>query len=297
MAKVFISRPVLAMVLSLIILIAGTISILSLPIAQYPAIALPTVQVAASYVGANAETIEEAIAAPVEQQVNGAPNMIYMQSKSTNDGSYALTCTFKVGTDIDLAAVEVQNRVNQASPSLPAAVTQSGVTVKKQSTSIVLTATLFSPEGSSDDLFLSNYATARVADEIARVPGVSGVSIAGGSDFAMRFWVRPDRLAQLGVTAGDVINTINDQNVQAPVGGFGLPPAPVGERFQYAATAKGRFTSVSEFENIIVRSRERSSAAKAIRLRRVSTARRPLPCSFINIQARTRSMSPPTFAR
>ncbi len=243
------------MVLSLIILIAGTISILTLPIAQYPDIALPTIQVAANYTGANAQTIEEAIAAPIEQQVNGAPHMIYMQSKSTNDGSYALTCTFQVGTDIDIAAVEIQNRVNQASPSLPAAVTQSGVTVKKQSTSIVLIATLYSPDRSYDDLFLSNYATARVADEISRVPGVGGVSIGGAADFAMRLWVRPDRLAQLGITAVDVIDAINDQNVQAPVGGFGLPPAPQGQRFQYAASAQGRLTSVPEFENIIVRSR------------------------------------------
>jgi HAE1 family hydrophobic/amphiphilic exporter-1/multidrug efflux pump len=254
MAKLFIQRPVLAIVLAFIILIAGAVSIFTLPIAQYPEISPPTIQVSANYVGADAKTIEQTVASAIEQQVNGAPNMIYMQSKSTNDGSYTLTCTFKVGTDIDLAAVEVQNRVNQASPSLPSAVTQSGVTVTKQSTSIVVIASLFSPDGSYDGLFLSNYATTHLTDELGRLPGVGSVTLGGGTDFAMRFWVRPDRLAELGVTASDIINAIADQNAQAPVGGFGLPPAPPGQQYQYAATAKGRLSSVPEFENIIVRS-------------------------------------------
>jgi len=254
MAKLFIQRPVLAIVLACIILIAGAVSIFTLPIAQYPEISPPTIQVSANYVGADAKTIEQTVASAIEQQVNGAPNMLYMQSKSTNDGSYSLTCTFKVGTDIDLAAVEVQNRVNQASPSLPAAVTQTGVTVTKQSTSIVVIASLFSPDGSYDGLFLSNYATTHLTDELGRLPGVGSVTLGGGTAFAMRFWLRPDRLAQLGVTAADIINAITDQNAQAPVGGFGLPPAPSGQQYQYAATAKGRLSSVPEFENIIVRS-------------------------------------------
>ena len=254
MAKLFIQRPVLAIVLAVVILIAGAVSIFTLPIAQYPEISPPTIQVSANYVGADAKTIEQTVASAIEQQVNGAPNIIYMQSKSTNDGSYSLTCTFKVGTDIDLAAVEVQNRVNQASPSLPSAVTQTGVTVTKQSTSIVVIASLFSPDGSYDGLFLSNYATTHLTDELGRLPGVGSVTLGGGTAFAMRFWLRPDRLAQLGVTAADIINAITDQNAQAPVGGFGLPPAPSGQQYQYAATAKGRLSSVPEFENIIVRS-------------------------------------------
>ena len=254
MAKLFIQRPVLAIVLAFVILIAGAVGIYTLPIAQYPEISPPTIQVSANYVGADAKTIEQTVASAIEQQVNGAPNMLYMQSKSTNDGSYSLTCTFKVGTDIDLAAVEVQNRVNQASPSLPSAVTQTGVTVTKQSTSIVVIASLFSPDGSYDGLFLSNYATTHLTDELGRLPGVGSVTLGGGTDFAMRFWVRPDRLAQLGVTATDIISAITDQNAQAPVGGFGLPPAPSGQHYQYAATAKGRLSSVPEFENIIVRS-------------------------------------------
>jgi hydrophobe/amphiphile efflux-1 (HAE1) family protein len=267
MAKLFIRRPVLAMVLSLVILIAGTISIFTLPIAQYPQIAPPTVQVSASYVGANAETVEQTVAAPLEQQVNGAEDLVYMQSKSTNNGSYSLTCTFKVGTNIDIAAVEVQNRISQATPSLPSQVTQAGVTVRKQSSNIVLIINLYSPDGSYDDLFLSNYASVHIADELSRLPGVGGANVGGGSNFAMRFWVRPDRLAELGVTATDIISAINDQNIQAPVGGFGLPPAPRGQQFQYSATAKGRLTSVNEFQNIIIRSQSNGSI---LRLRDVA---------------------------
>jgi len=254
MAKLFIDRPVLAIVLALIIMIAGGVSIFTLPISQYPEIAPPTVQVSAQYIGANAQTLEESVAAPIEQKVNGAPDMIYMQSKSTNDGNYVLTCTFKVGSNLDLSAVEVQNRVNQATSSLPAAVTQAGVTVTKQSTSIVLIASLTSPDGAYDDLFLNNYATANLVDELARLPGVGTVRVTGGSNFAMRFWVKPDRLAQVGVTAGDIIGAISDQNVQAPVGGFGQPPAATGQKFQYTASAKGQLTTIPEFESIIVRS-------------------------------------------
>jgi hydrophobe/amphiphile efflux-1 (HAE1) family protein len=252
--KFFIGHPVLAIVISLVIVIAGGASIFTLPIAQYPEIAPPTVQVSANFIGADATTVMESVAAPIEQQVNGSPNMIYMQSKSTNDGNYVLTCTFAVGTDLDIAAVDVQNRVTQASASLPAAVTQAGVTVQKQSTSIVVIASLTSPDNSYDELFLSNYATTSMADEISRLPGVGIVSVTGASAFAMRFWVKPDRLAQLGVTASDIIGAIGGQNVQAPVGGFGQPPSPKGQKFQYTATAKGRLTTVEEFENIIVRS-------------------------------------------
>ena len=252
--KFFIDHPVMAIVLSLVIVIAGGAGMFTLPIAQYPEIAPPTVQVSATYIGADAATVMQSVAAPVEQQVNGSPNMIYMQSKSGNDGTYVLTCTFAVGTDLDIAAVDVQNRVTQASASLPAAVTQAGVTVQKQSTSIVIIASLTSPDDSYDALFLSNYATTSMVDEISRLPGVGIVSVTGASAFAMRFWVKPDRLAQLGVTANDIITAIGNQNVQAPVGGFGQPPSPKDRKFQYTATAQGRLTTVGEFDNIIVRS-------------------------------------------
>ena len=252
--KFFIDNPVMAIVLSLVIVIAGGAAMFTLPIAQYPEIAPPTVQVSATYIGADATTVMQSVAAPIEQQVNGSPNMIYMQSKSGNDGTYVLTCTFAVGTDLNIAAVDVQNRVTQASASLPSPVTQAGVTVVKQSTSIVIIASLTSPDNSYDSLFLSNYATTSIVDEISRLPGVGIVSVTGASAFAMRFWVKPDRLAQLGVTANDLISAISNQNVQAPVGGFGQPPSPNDQKFQYTATAKGRLTTVGEFENIIVRS-------------------------------------------
>jgi HAE1 family hydrophobic/amphiphilic exporter-1/multidrug efflux pump len=252
--KFFIDNPVMAIVLSLVIVIAGGAGMFTLPIAQYPEIAPPTVQVSANYIGADATTVMQSVAAPIEQQVNGSPNMIYMQSKSGNDGTYVLTCTFAVGTDLNIAAVDVQNRVTQASASLPTGVTQAGVTVQKQSTSIVIIASLTSPDNSYDALFLSNYATTSMVDEISRLPGVGIVSVTGASAFAMRFWVKPDRLAQLGVTANDLISAIGNQNVQAPVGGFGQPPSPTDQKFQYTATAQGRLTTVGEFENIIVRS-------------------------------------------
>lgn len=268
MARFFIHHPVFAMVVSLIILLAGGVSIVELPIAQYPQITPPTIQVSAMYTGANAQTVEQTVAAPIEQQVNGAENMIYMQSRSGNDGSYSLTCTFKVGTNQDIASVDIQNRVNQANPLLPAEVVQSGVTVLKRSTNIVLFITLTSPNNSYDSLFLSNYANVFITDELARVPGVGqAVQVAGKRDYSMRFWVQPDRLAQLGVTSGDIINSIRDQNVQAAAGGFGLPPAPQSERFQYSATMKGRLTDVNEFENIIVRTQPDGSI---LRLRDVA---------------------------
>lgn len=268
MARFFIHHPVFAIVVSLVILIAGGVSILELPIAQYPQITPPTIQVSANYTGANAETVEQTVAAPIEQQINGAENMIYMQSRSGSDGSYALTCTFKVGTNQDIASVDVQNRVNQANPSLPAEVVQSGVTVLKRSSNIVLFITLTSPNGAYDNLFLSNYATVFLIDELARVPGVGqAIQVAGRRDYSMRFWVQPDRLAQLGITSSDIINSINDQNVQAAAGGFGLPPAPKNERFQYSATVRGRLTSVNEFENIIVRTQPDGSI---LRLRDVA---------------------------
>jgi len=254
MARLFIHRPVLAIVISLIIVIAGGISIFLLPVAQYPEISPPTVMVMASYIGANAETVEQTVAAPIEQQVNGVENLLYMQSQSGNDGSYSLTCTFKVGTNLDIATVQVQNRVSQATPILPADVIQSGVMVMKRSTNIVQIVNLISPDKTRDELFLNNYALVRLVDELARLPGVGQVNMGGGRNYAMRFWVRPDRLAQLGVNTPDLINAIDEQNVQAPVGGFGLPPAPGGQRVQLAARTEGRLKTVEEFENIVIKS-------------------------------------------
>lgn len=253
MAKFFIHRPVFAIVLSLVILIAGGMSILTLPVAQYPQITPPTVQVETIYVGANAQVVEESVATPIEQEINGAESMLYMSSKSTNDGRYVLTCTFRVGTDLNLAAVDIQNRVKKAEGKLPSDVLAYGVQVKKQSPDMIGVLTLYSPDGRYDELFLSNYATINVVDRLSRVPGVGSTMIIGQRDYAMRIWLRPDKLAKLGLTASDIAGTIRDQNVQAPAGQIGQPPAPTGVNFQYNVDVKGRLTEKAEYDNMIVR--------------------------------------------
>jgi HAE1 family hydrophobic/amphiphilic exporter-1/multidrug efflux pump len=253
MARFFIHRPVLAIVLSLIILIAGTLAMVTLPIAQYPQISPPTVTVEAVYGGANAAVVEQAVAIPLEQQVNGADKMLYMASKSTNDGRYSLTCTFQVGTSLDLAAVDVQNRVKAAEGSLPPEVTAYGVAVKKQSPDMVAVVSIYSPGNSYDEVYLSNYTTINVVDQLSRVPGVGSTTIVGQRDYAMRVWVRPDKLAKLGLTATDIEAAIQDQNVQAPAGALGQPPAPSGTNFEYPVDVKGRLNSTQEYDDIVVR--------------------------------------------
>src|SRR5215472_9886928 len=253
MAKFFIHRPVFAIVISLIILIAGGISIFSLPIAQYPQISPPTVEVEINYPGANAQTVEESIATNVEAEVNGAENMIYMSSKSSSDGRYVLTCTFKVGTNLDLANVDVNNRVNKANAKLPPEAIASGISVKKKSPDMLLAISVYSPDSTFDDTFLSNYTSINLVDPIARTSGVGSTMIVGQRDYAMRFWVRPDKLAKLGLTGSDLANVIGEQNLVAPAGQVGQPPARAGTQFQYTINVKGRLTEPSEFENMIVR--------------------------------------------
>ncbi len=252
MAKFFIHRPVFAIVISLIILLAGGISIGTLPIAQYPEISPPTVQVEINYPGANAETVEQSVATNVEAEVNGAENMIYMSSKSSSDGRYVLTCTFKVGTNLDLANVDINNRVNKATPKLPKEAVNFGISVKKKSPDILLVVSLYSPDNTFDETFLSNFASINLVDAIARTPGVGSTMIVGQRDYAMRFWVRPDKLAKLGLTGGDLANVISEQNLVAAAGQVGQPPAKPGTQFQYTINAKGRLTEPSEFENMIV---------------------------------------------
>jgi multidrug efflux pump subunit AcrB len=225
MAKLFIHRPVLAMVISLVILLVGFISMGTLPISQFPDITPPTITVTTTYTGASAQVVADTVAAPIEQQVNGAENMLYMQSRSTNDGRMVLTVTFAVGTDPDLAKVDVQNRVNQANALLPPEVVQSGVTVQKKSSQILLFISVFSPDGSKDDLFLSNFVVINMIDRLARIKGVGQAAIlVGQRDYSMRAWVSPDKLAKLGVTSGDLINSIKAQNIQAAAGAVGQPP-------------------------------------------------------------------------
>lgn len=253
MVKFFIHRPIFAMVISLVITIAGAVALFSLPIAQYPQISPPTITVETFYTGASAKVVEENVAVPIEQEVNGAENMIYMSSTSTSDGRYFLTCTFNVGTNIDIAQVDVQNRVSRAEKSLPPEVTSYGITTKKASPDMLMVLSLYSPDDAYDDLFLSNYARLNLYDPIARIYGVGNINIVGEREYAMRLWVRPDKLAKLGLTAGDIAQAVQDQNVQAPAGQVGQPPAKADVSFQYSVDVKGRLSEKEEFDNIIIR--------------------------------------------
>ena len=256
MAAFFIHRPVFAIVISLIILIAGGISISTLPVAQYPPISPPTVEVEINYPGANAETVEQSIATNVEAEVNGAENMIYMSSKSSSDGRYVLTCTFKVGANLDMANVDINNRVNKATAKLPPEAIAYGISVKKKSPDILLAISVYSPDKTFDDTFLSNFTSINLVDPIARIPGVGSTMIVGQRDYAMRFWVRPDKLAKLGLTGNDLANVINEQNLVAPAGQVGQPPAKAGTQFQYTVNVKGRLT-----ERFRIREHDRPHAA------------------------------------
>jgi hydrophobe/amphiphile efflux-1 (HAE1) family protein len=253
MFNFFIDRPVFSTVISLIITLAGALAAFGLPISQYPQIVPPQVQVTANFPGANANVVTQSIAAPIEQQVNGAKGMIYMDSKSANDGSYTLTVTFEIGTNQDLDAVDVQNRVAIAQSTLPADVLRQGITIRKQSTDFLQVLALTSPEGRFDTTFMSNYALLNLQDTLARVPGVGLVRIFGARDYSIRIWLDPDKMARLGVTAGDVQRVIQEQNVVAPAGRIGVPPVPPGQQMQYSATVVGRLSDPAQFENMIVR--------------------------------------------
>ena len=220
----FIRRPKFAMVVSIVIVLAGLISIPILPVAEFPEITPPQVQVSASYPGANAETLLDAVAGPIEQRVNGAEGMIYMQSTSGNDGSYSLNVTFDYATDPDQAQVDVQNLVSQVEPLLPEEVTRQGVTVRKQSTDMLMVVNVFSPNGSLSPEFISNYSSINVADVIARINGVAEARNMGALDYGMRIWLDPDRMASLGLTTEDVVSAIREQNVEVAAGQIGGPP-------------------------------------------------------------------------
>jgi len=249
----FIDRPKFAFVISIVITLAGLICLQALPIAEFPQITPPVVRVSASYPGANAQVVEETVAQPIESQVNGVEGMIYMSSKSANDGSYVLNVTFEVGVDGDIAQVNVQNRVTQATPKLPEEVKRQGVNVKKQSTSMLLVVNLYSPNETYGGLFLSNYASINIRDVLVRIPGVSDVDILGGQDYSMRVWLQPDRMAAKGISTTDVYNAIREQNVQVAAGKIGQSPAASGQQFQYTIQTKGRLADPAEFENIILR--------------------------------------------
>ncbi|HSC26672.1 MAG TPA: multidrug efflux RND transporter permease subunit [Vicinamibacterales bacterium] len=265
----FIRRPVLASVCSLVLILAGAIAIPTMPIAQYPPLTPPQVNVTTLYTGANAQEVETAVTTPLEQAINGVDGMLYMTSSSTNSGVSTITVTFDVTRDQDLAAVEVQNRVNQALGRMPAEVRTTGISVQKQATGFVLAIGVYSDEGIYDSLFLSNYLDIFVKDAVKRVPGVGDVLIFGERKYSMRLWLDPDRLAARDLTAGDVVQSLREQNVQVAAGSLGQPPAPAGQLYQLSVRAVGRLREPEEFENIILKS---GTGGSLVRLKDVGRA-------------------------
>lgn len=252
-SEVFIKRPVLAMVISIVIVLVGTLAALNLPVTQYPDITPPVVSVSANYVGANAQTVEQTVATPIETQVNGTPGMAYISSNNTSTGQMQMNVTFEVGTDIDIATLDVQNRVSIAEPTLPEAVRRLGVVVRKRNPSIMMVISIFSPEGTHDPKFLSNYTNIFIKDALLRVNGVGDIN-AIGQDFSMRIWLRPDKMSQYGVSTSQVNQAIQEQNLQVAAGTVGGMPQFSSQAFEYPITVNGRLEDEAEFENIIVRS-------------------------------------------
>jgi len=252
-SRFFIERPVFAAVLSIIILMAGAVSLKILPIAQYPDIAPPTVSVIANYPGASAQTLAATVAAPIEEQLSGVENLQYYSSTSASNGQTEITVTFEVGTDVDKATFDVNNRVQLATPRLPDEVRRQGVTVAKRSNNFLLVMALMSPKSTYDQIYISNYATQNVVDDLKRVPGVADVFIFGARDYSMRLWLQPDRMARLGVTTGDIRTAVNAQNAQFAAGKIGAEPAPKGQQIEYTVTTRGRLLEAEEFGNIVLR--------------------------------------------
>jgi HAE1 family hydrophobic/amphiphilic exporter-1/multidrug efflux pump len=266
-SRFFIARPIFAAVLSIFIVIAGLAAMRVLPIAQYPEISPPVVTVTATYPGASAQVLESTVAAPLENAINGVEGMIYMGSNSGSNGLLQIQVTFDIGTDPDTAAVNVNNRVKQADPKLPLEVRRQGVTVEKGSSSFLQVIAFYSPDGRYDDLFTSNYVTLNVLDALKRVPGTTNVQIFGAKDYAMRIWLKPERLAQLGLATSDVIRAVNEQNAQFAAGKIGQSPIGSDQELVYTITTKGRLADPREFENIIVRAQPGGST---VRLRDVA---------------------------
>ncbi|WP_454633492.1 efflux RND transporter permease subunit [Bradyrhizobium cenepequi] len=252
-SKFFIERPVLSNVIAILMILIGGVALLNLPVAQYPDVVPPTVQVTTRYPGASAKTVIDTVALPIEQQVNGVEDMLYMQSYSGADGTYTLTVTFKIGTDLNFAQVLVQNRVSSSLSQLPQSVQNQGVTVQKRSTSILLFVTLTSPNKTYDSLFLSNYATINIRDELSRLPGVGNVTVFGAGQYSMRVWLDPNQLQVRDLVPQDVIQAIQQQSQQVTAGQVGMPPTPPGQAFQYTLNVSGRLDDKDQFENIIVK--------------------------------------------
>ncbi len=267
-SKFFIERPIFASVLSIVIVLGGSIALFTLPVAQYPEIAPPTVEVSAVYPGANAKVVADTVAAPIEQQVNGVEGMMYMSSQCTNDGAYTLTVTFKPGADLNISQVLVQNRESLAEPVLPDLVRRRGISVKKKSPNVLMIVNLFSKEGTRDNLDLSNYATIQIRDELSRVQGVGDVTYLGQRDYSMRLWLDPQRLASYNLNPQDVITAVEAQNIQVAAGQIGQQPTPKGQVFQYTMTTLGRLENSDQFAGIVIKN---TNAGQLVYLRDVAS--------------------------
>ena len=252
-SRFFIDRPIFATVLSVVITLIGGISLFFLPVAQYPRITPPGVNISISYPGASAQVVADTVGAPIEQQVNGVEGMLYMSSQSGNDGTYSLTVTFDIGTDLNTAVVKVQNRVALAMPQLPIEVQNQGITIRKKTPDILMIVNFFSPNGRYDDVYLSNYATIHVRDELLRVPGVSDITYQGQRDYSIRCWLNPQKMAACSITAVDVANAIGNQNLDAPAGWIGKPPVYARQAFELPINTLGRLSTPEQFGDIIVK--------------------------------------------
>ena len=253
-ANLFIKRPVTAIVISIVIVLLGVLSIMNLPVSQYPEITPPTVQITGNFTGADAQTVEQTVTTPVETQVNGTPGMAYLQSNSTSDGRTTITATLKVGANADIAALDIQNRVGIATPQLPDDVKKLGLTTRKRNPSILMLVAMFSPNGTHGVPFLDNYTNIFVKDALLRVPGVGDI-FTGADDFSMRIWLQVDKLAQLGISANEVVASLQEQNLQIAAGSVGAPPQNNAQAFEYTVFTNSRLSTEEQFGNVIVRNK------------------------------------------
>ena len=267
MSKFFINRPIVAIVIAIITVIIGAVALVSLPIAQFPKIVPPEARITTTYVGADAQTVEAAVATPIEQTMSGVDNLNYMTSINGSDGQLRLTTNFDIATDPNVDLILSQMRVTQAGPQLPADVTNFGVTVQKQLTAPLMLVALYSPTNAYDSTFLANYAYININDQLTRVPGIASATVFGAGQYAMRYWVKPDQLAKLNITVGEIIQAVQTQNTVNPAGTIGGEPAPKGQAFTYSVRAQGRLTTPEEFGAIVIRENPDGSA---VRLRDVA---------------------------
>ena len=274
LSRFFVDRPIFAGVISIVITLLGGLAFVGLPVSQYPEVVPPTVVVSAFYPGADARTLAETVATPLEQEINGVEDMLYLSSSSTSDGRVQITVTFRLGTNLDQAQVLVQNRVNAAFARLPEEVRRQGITAQKRSPDLTLAAQFYSPDGSRDTGYLSNYVTLQIQNEIARIPGVAETSILGGLDYSMRLWLDPEKIAARDLTAGDILDAVREQNVQVAAGSLGQPPAPGGTEFQYTLTAPGRLKTPAEFGDIVLKTGDDGDVVKLADVARIEIGSR-----------------------